>query len=352
MVKELPADKFIDVSAEQDGYFVAQVIEGSDTIMGILNPQGEWVVKPSKSTKNIVDIKFGHFIYYDGDAYGVKDLQGNIKVRAKYDNIIFTENSSRLIAVTDEKRKLIDFDDNQIGNDTWLACWAFLNDYTLAKVSQNSFTSIDADGNEQKDVPEIFNADHSGYAIFVRSQYVDISALVKKMKIEADAIMGFSFDATAADIHRVAYELNDSLSFAFRLPATADGYTSTTVTNIEVPLLIENTSLLLRAYFSNNILQTSNSTKKFRAEKPIQLAIMANLKGEPLQYKEHEFYEAIRKHVEQFGEVVASNDNAVVVKTRAHCMAAYDYKQGNLVGCYMLPLNYIEYMKESIKDLE
>lgn len=150
-----------------DGKLIAAERKDGERVgMGIIDAQGEWVLKPSKKIKSIDDLKGGNLIYYDGDNYGVMSLEGNVVIRPKYASLAFADESGKLLFAKknngDDEYKLIDLEDNQVGNDRWRDFLMFRSNNTFVKDSKKSWTIINTRGEEQEKEADIYNV--SSYA--------------------------------------------------------------------------------------------------------------------------------------------------------------------------------------------
>lgn len=339
-ITELAANKYEDILASDEGYFRVSVVEGKDTIMGIMNPNGEWVVKPAKNVKSINDIHNGYFTYYDGESVGLKDFEGNQVIRPKYNQISFTANNERLVAFDGDapdnmKRKILDFEGNQIGTDTYKGCYFEpFNDYTIVQISKNNYTSIDKNGNEQKNVPELYNVETMFVPDFVRNQEVDIEELVSRLKITEEGLDQMTLGMSVADVHQHAISTSDSIMSNIRTIGTPEEYHKNNPTwhNIEYGRFLENTVVNIRTWFQQPITKLEKNKPVFNNGKSYVLEAFIPTTLSHLRSIETDIYKALRQKFEKFGSVTKENENACIIKGKSHTYCVFLNKQNHYVG--------------------
>ena len=354
IVTELAANKYESIFDSDEGYFRVIVVEGKDTIMGIMNPKGEWVVKPAKNVISIHDIHNGYFTYYDGESAGLKDFEGNQVIRPKYKHISFTANKDRLVAFDGDdpdnvKRKIIDYEGNQIGTDTYKGCfYEPFDDYTIVHVSKNNYTSIDKDGNEQKNVPELYNVEPMPVSNVVRNQEVDIEELVSRLKITEEGFDKMTLGMTVTETHKHAISSCDSVMANTRTFGTPGEYykVSSQHYNIEYGRFIENATVICRAWFQDPIVKMENGTAVFNNGKSYVFQAFIPTYLSHLKAIDSEIYKAIRQKLEKFGSISKENDNACVIKGKIHTYCVFLNKKERYVGfAYDLPYFNIDEFK-------
>lgn len=126
---------------------------------GLMNMKGEMVLNVNEKIKNITEIRNGKFIFYDGNKWGLKDLDGNTIIRAKYDYMYFA-NDGKSLAVKDDNSKcfLIDFNDEKLSSNTYDSFYRVSNTtLSIVKTGSNSYSFIDSKGEFIKKAPEIYD---------------------------------------------------------------------------------------------------------------------------------------------------------------------------------------------------
>lgn len=168
---------------------VAVKIEGEEC-WGLINDKNEVVVKPSTKIKNIGEIKGDNFIYSNGEGVGLMNINGEVLIRAKYENLGF-EKSNRLFAVTEDKCRLIDNDDNRIGDEEYLTFYSstiFKGEHAFVKISDKMWSIIDFDGNQLKKLPDIINLGTSVGDNRIKNDHIDFFALFSDLKLSVNSV--------------------------------------------------------------------------------------------------------------------------------------------------------------------
>ncbi len=324
-IAELPANKYEEIYP-LEGYLVAKVVEGKDTIEGIMDTKGEWVVKPEKNMVDIRDIRKEYFIYSDGESVGMKDFKGNLVIRPKYYDIKFTLNDNRLVAIDGDnyesaRRKIIDYDGKQVGNETYDGCYfGAFDDFTIVQVSKNNYTAIDKDGNELKNVPEIFNVDCSDIDSEVRTQEVNVKDLINRLKITENGIDDLSIGMSVSEVHKHGVATCDSLITKYRIPSIPEPYYYSSIDNreevneIKYGRFVENTDVCIDFVFEHGVTTYKNDKVVFSNAKSGALMVVFDTE------KIHmlDIYKALRNKIEKFGTVIDENEKVCNIKGKVY----------------------------------
>lgn len=101
--------KYSDVGLFNDGYMFA--VEGDHSVL--LDKNGKKVMNVCNDT-NISNLAYlnGKIIYYDGQYYGVKNLEDKILIRAKYKSLSFQSDGKLVAKNTNDKFGVISSDDD------------------------------------------------------------------------------------------------------------------------------------------------------------------------------------------------------------------------------------------------
>ena len=173
----------------------------------IINDAGEVVVKPTAKIKKVGQIRGKYFTYNNGDGWGLMNLKGESVIRAKYDLLYFASDD-KMIAMTKKDGgsnvfKVVDFDDNQIGPDTYDDAYPFYmlnNKHAIVKISSSLYSIINTDGKQVEKLPDMVHVGFSEGDQTVESDYVDMKALVDALNITEEGIDGITFKSTPQDV--------------------------------------------------------------------------------------------------------------------------------------------------------
>ena len=191
----------------QNGLLDVYIEAKNEKCGGIINEQGEVVVKPTAKIKKVGQIRGKYFTYNNGDGWGLMNLQGESVIRAKYDLLYFASDDM-MIAMTKKDGgsnvyKVIDIEDNQIGPDTYDDAYPFYllnNKHAVVKISSSLYSIIDTDGKQIEKLPDMVHVGFSEGDQIVESDYVDMKALVDALYITEDGIDSITFKSTPEQV--------------------------------------------------------------------------------------------------------------------------------------------------------
>lgn len=201
------ADKYENFGHQfSDGKLAVSVKKDGKEIFGLINDKGEYVLKPMTKVEGIGNIIGDKFTYYNGEGWGLMDINGQTIIRAKYD-VLFYDKENLLLAGTkdgdDVKYKFIDEKDNQIGKDTYVNAElfsAFDGKHTVVKPDDKMFSIIDLDGNQLKGLPDMVNVSFNTGDSFVETDYVDLQKVIDSFQITANGALGLTFNSSAQQV--------------------------------------------------------------------------------------------------------------------------------------------------------
>lgn len=203
---EIAANKYEWRRAFKDGLcVVTQKDSEYRTRMGIINDKDEWVVKPSNKLHEIDDVMGDKFIYYDGDNFGLMNLEGEVVLRAKYDRLSFAK-EDLLIAGSrkDNEMYFMDLEGNKVGNHGYEAISKIPGaDYAWALEGKNSWIIIDLKGepvNKQQSFYENATMYSSVGDYTIESDYTDPVLLAKNLGLKENGMKGLTFESNKDDL--------------------------------------------------------------------------------------------------------------------------------------------------------
>ncbi len=127
---------------------VATIIDG-EKAWGLIDLNGEVLVKPSLKIGSIGEIKGDLFTFENDGEWGLMNMKGETLIRAKYEELMLDSDGKVLARVGGHKCKLIDSNDNQIGEDTYELIYPFSwldGKHALVAFGKNDLAFIDING--------------------------------------------------------------------------------------------------------------------------------------------------------------------------------------------------------------
>lgn len=302
-------------------YIVAKTADG----YGILDKNGNWVLKPHEKYCEIISVQSGYFIFKK-DKYGLRDLKGEVILRNKYDRLWFTENKNRLIAERDDEYTLINLQGDQIGEDKYEGLWYLDEDHFVAQMNSSIIIILDANGKEIGD-PNVdiynINASEHNYG-YIESDYIDVGKLVSSIAITKDGVDGLTFSSSPSDVikhketvedysHEQNYYRGDSyVSYDKDFGVKGADINITMRFNGNVVQAV--TEKEMRSYYNYYWYQDVVVGYEYTRAKPVSYSVKFKNTGK-LNGKLDMIYDKLCSHASSQGSVEKQTDNSIIVNT-------------------------------------
>lgn len=207
-------DKYENVRQQYvDGKLAVSVKKDGKERWGLIDAEGNEVVKPSNKIKRIGDICGDKFTYSNGEGWGLMNTEGETLIRAKYEYLYY-DKDNLLVAVVKEgdsyEYKYIDEKDNKIGDDTFVQAIPFSQfdgEHAFVKSDDKSWVIIGNDCKELKGLPDMVDIGLSDGDDYIESDFVDMEKLVAAFDIRIDGALGITFKNTPQNV--VALSVKD-----------------------------------------------------------------------------------------------------------------------------------------------
>lgn len=188
------SSKYLAVCTKTDG----------EDYWGYINYNKEVILKPSKKVRGILSLLDDKFIYQNDEGkVGLMSIDGEVLIRAKYDNLCFAS-KDLLICCNDDKYEVINFDDEKVTKDEYECITAFAdNGHAAVQIDDNSWGFIDENGDELKDVKaDIYDISTDSGDAYVESDFVDYDAIIADLTLTKYGMMGFSIKMSSLQVIR------------------------------------------------------------------------------------------------------------------------------------------------------
>ncbi len=203
---EISGNKYCAVGSFKDGLLPVGTKSEGEMIYGLINDKNEVVVKPSKKIQGISSVSGNKFVYNNGDAWGLMNTEGETLIRAKYDYLIY-DGDERLVAVTKKGKddlswKYIDESDTKLFDEEYLTTSGFDSfdgEHTIVKVSDKQYAIIDTKGKQIEKLPDMIEVGEKRGDDVVKSDYVDMDALLKQLNLSKEGVDKISFATKPKD---------------------------------------------------------------------------------------------------------------------------------------------------------
>ena len=345
-----------------DGIFQSGVMVVTDEAgdgsrrVGLVDQNGDWVMKPSDKVKGIKAFRNKTFIYTDGEQQGVMDFEGNVLIRPRYADIVFA-NSTLYFAKADKDKagyQLMDADEKQIGKDEYMNVLPFMGNNAIVQESQTNWIFINTQGEDLKVKQDVYAISNRamGDAV-VQNEYFDFDNIISALKLTKDGFFDLNLNIGAeAMTAALAGLAADGEMDAATIQADAQDYALQSV--ISAGLVRENIAMTVSSTFDEPLAEGSDGAYQFKSIKPNQIGLdipttMA------LMGKSGQLARAIINKVKTLGQVVKENPNAAIVNvgdasyfvanTGTHVFVVYGY-----LDVSQIDINQYLNVKESVAE--
>lgn len=227
---EVNSDQYSNFSSFKDGYAFA--VQNDQVIL--VDKKGEKVCKvcDGKSFSNL-EINGKNVLYRDGDFYGVKTVDGEIVIRAKYQKLSFIDNNLLLAENHNGKIGVINLDGDEVMPFDYSALVNVGNNRYITKAGSNYALINDKDKEVCKTVFEKSNSTatddiNNNTLSFVYQRSRSLVDAMKAAREKAEA------EQTAAPAEEIDFSVLKEEEPAKAAPAPADNY-SQELDAVEMP---------------------------------------------------------------------------------------------------------------------
>ncbi len=298
---ELSTSKYLAVSTSVDG----------ESQWGFIDYSKNVVVKPSSKIKSISEVKGDKFIFSDGKNYGVMNFDGEVVLRPKYDHLYWADDDMLIAYDPDLKNYVINLDGDKITKEKYLNILPFYDKkHAAVKVDDNSWGFIDKNGEELKikNAPDIYYITSNSACYIVESDFVDIDAIVSRLKLDKNGIMGFRLDMTPQQIVKAYNEVEGNTKGSINAtPEDNRGRDRVNTTYSSRGLDIDS-----EVYYQSYLTEDEGDGIVWSKEHPSYIS--AVIGGEMLNGKLDLLFSKVAANVKSYGKIMRENSRAIVVK--------------------------------------
>lgn len=345
-----------------DGIFQSGVMVVTDEAgdgsrrVGLVDQNGDWVMKPSDKVRGIKAIQGKQFIYTDGDQQGVMDFEGNVLIRPRYADIVFA-NSTLFFAKADKDKagyQLMDINEKQISKDEYMNVLPFMGNNAIVQESQTNWIFINTQGEDLKVKQDVYAISNRamGDAV-VQNEYFDFDNIISALKLTKDGFFDLNLNIGAeAMTSALAGLAADGEMDAATIQTDAQDYALQSV--ISAGLVRENIAMTVSSTFDEPLAEGSDGAYQFKSIKPNQIGLDIPT-SVALMGKSGQLTRAIINKVKTLGQVVKENPNAAIVNvgdasyfvanTGTHVFVVYGY-----LDVSQIDINQYLNVKESVAE--
>lgn len=308
IMNSVNSSKYLAVCTKTDG----------EDYWGYINYNKEVILKPSKKVRGIGSLLDDKFIYQNDEGkVGLMSIDGEVIIRAKYDNLRFAS-KDLLICCNDDKYEVINLNGDKVTKDEYEYITEFMdNNHAAVKIDDNSWGFIGKNGEELKDVKvDIYDISLYTAASYVESDFVDYDAIIADLMLTKYGMMGFSIKMSSLQVIQNFNEKKNDNQEKIEEDAGSNTYRSSVeitknYKGIEVTtgVYYEDymASQVARHPFTGEILYDWNEIFGENKHSIIGIITGGNMKAKTI-------FSKIVSKVKSFGTVYRENGGAIVVK--------------------------------------
>ena len=194
---------------------IVETDKGGDRAHGLMTFDGEWKMPPSTKISRFIQNRGQYFIYHSGNGFGLIDMNGEEKIRAKYKLMCFLDDDILMVKKAgDDDVMLLSLDDEQVGKDEYIDIKPFYDGvHAFAQVGKHDYVLLNKKGEEQKLKVDIYElSEEQMLPDYFESDFVDVDDLIGKLHLEKEGFLGFTSAMTGPEAINRANEMYANIS--------------------------------------------------------------------------------------------------------------------------------------------
>lgn len=301
----------IDTESSTSEYLAVCTSVDGESQWGYIDYNKNIIVKPSSKIKSLGKVKGNRFIFNNGENYGVMDFNGEIVLRAKYDMLEWADDDVLIAYDSEDKYSLINLEGEKLTKEKYLSILPFFDGkHAAVKIDDNSWGFINKKGEELKikNAPDIYYLAENSACWIVESDFVDIDAIVSRLNLNKNGLMGFNLDMMPQQVIKAYNEVEGNTNEKLELKAEDNRGRDNVVTAYSSRGLEIDSKVYYQRYMTENV----NGNIVWSKDRPHY--IEAYVGGDMINGKVDLLYTKIAAIVKSYGKVMRENSGAVVVK--------------------------------------
>lgn len=196
----------------EDGLLPIYDTRTNNRCCGLIDRDGNIIIKPSNKINQIIDIKGDNFVYSYGGAFGIMNIQNEVLLRPQFDILYFDRENTLVAGIYNYNNetstyKYIDIKGNSTINNTFknILLFSIFNcGHTLVENNKNNWSIIDEAGGQLQNIPNIYNITFSKGDKYVENDKVGIDEILKEIGIKPN----YDKPHALKNFNKVMYLLN------------------------------------------------------------------------------------------------------------------------------------------------
>ena len=314
--------KYDDVAVLANGYIAIEQTSDGEKLYGIIDLDGEVIVKPTSKIKGLYGFQNDLFIFSNGESLGIRNIDNQVVIRAKYDGALWATDKLLWVNTSTDGRQgwsLIDLEGNKITKDPYQDVLPFFDGkHAYVQVTDKTWSMISIDGDEIKNLPDIYTVSDNTADDVIISDYLDLDALVNSIKMTQYGFGGFDIIMSPIDLIKV---YNENCAENKRMPIDPNEVKTDNLSYHKE--LMNGIGFGVQLYYAAYITERGEShfddtigewiQEPYRWTKEAPQYVKMTISGEKLLGKTDLLYKKLAVKAKMYGKVYKENKNACIV---------------------------------------
>lgn len=314
--------KYDDIFVMGDGYIGIEQTSDGEKLYGIMNLDGDVIVRPTSKIKGIQDFRNDKYIFSNGEYLGVRTVKDEVLIRAKYDGIMWATDNLLWVNSSDEGKQewtLINLDGEKITKESYQNVLPFYDGkHAFVQITDKTWGVVDYDGEEQKNAPDIFAIRTHDADFRIYSDYLDIEAIAAAVGMTPEGFGGFGISMSPIRLIKV---YNENCSPGSRLELNPNATRTDKLTYQKE--VMDGVRMEVKLYYSAYITKKGDSHYDEAVGEWITAPdtwtdeypqyIRMSVSGSKLNTKTNLLYKKLAVKAKSYGSVYKENDHACIV---------------------------------------
>lgn len=323
--------KYDDITVLADGYIGIEQTSDGEKLYGIIDLEGNVIVKPTSKIRGLAAYNDGKFVFSNGDQIGVRTIKDDVLIRAKYDAIVWATDELLWVNSSVDGRQgwaLIDLEGNKITKDVYQDALPFYDGKNaFVQITDKTWGIINIKGEEKKNTPDIYTVlRHKPYDYMtghgadgvIFSDYVDMEAILSAVMMTPSGFGGFGINMTPVELIKV---YNEYCEVGNQLKLNPEevhvdklSYNKEIMRGIDLNVQLYYSGYMTErgeSHFDDVAGEWIQAPVRWTKEKPQYIKM--NVSGSKLRGKTDILYRKLLVKTKAYGQVYKENDHACIV---------------------------------------
>lgn len=314
--------KYDDIFVMGDGYIGIEQTSDGEKLYGIMDIDGELIVKPSSKIKGIRDFRNGKYVFSNGEYVGVRTVKDNVLIRAKYDGIQWATDDLLWVNSSNNGKQewmLINLDGDKLTNDSYQYVLPFYDGkHAFVQITDKTWGVINNKGEEIKSNADIYTTSKNEADEMILSDFLDIESIVLAVNMTHHGFGGFGMDMSPVNLIKVYNENRENGSLIDLNPNTVHtdklSYKKDVMDGVRMEVKLYYTGYITKKgenHYDEAMGEWIQEPSVWTDEEPQYIKM--SVSGHKMRGKTDLLYKKLAVRLKSFGNVYKENDHACIV---------------------------------------